>query len=155
MKTQQFRDHGLLWDLATRLGGLHEWHARRDGTDICHYTRCVLIGLLMASIIAALVGVVLGCFADLLMWMWFRFAAGFLIDLDDWGAAALLVTLAGLGVGVVLLVDYLSKVYRAWKYNRRETAPSLGSEVASMANAWKEKFCFRVTFGEQPPSKEE
>lgn len=153
MKTQQFRDHGLLWDLATRLGGLHEWRARRDGTDICHYTRCVLIGLLLAAIIAALVGCILGCFADLLMWMWFEYVVGVPIDLSDWGAAAMMLTAGCIAVGVVFLGGYLFGVYQEWKYER--TKATLGDEVASMADAWKEKFCFRVTFGEQPPSQEE
>ena len=145
MKVYRFKNTGLLWRLATTYGTLDSG-CSRWGTDICQYTKAVLIGVAVVLCIIA-GGVIAGYVALDTIAFWTMVI--FLDSQIEASVGAMVGTVLLFIAALLFLIFKVDDAIRAWR--RREIETLRDEEpgpVRQMYRAWKEKYCVRVTFGD-------
>ena len=148
MKTLKFKDSGVLWRLATTYGPSADW-ALRGGTDICTYTRSVLIGIFMVLVVIAGGSLAGAIVIDTLMFWAFRLMT---VGPMEMGILAFLGTCLFMFATVWVVATLIFDTVRGGVRRIRNMAPAEPGPVRQMYRAWKDKYCARVIFGDDSAS---
>lgn len=149
MKPISFNRSSWHYKLATEWGDLNKCY---ETTNICHYTRQVLRGLLLATVAALMVAFITGFVLFIVaqtiaMWAFILIEGNqSAVELHSAGVAGTMM------LGIVLagwLFDRAFKWANRWTYARQQQREfkSLSKEdsfVATGWQAWRQKMCMRV-----------
>jgi hypothetical protein len=134
---------------------LSDWE---DETDICHYTKCVLFGLLKtvlaAGVLLAFAAILLLVIASVITGLYyFIFSSltisevmnhsGFIGFSGVWASVFLL------GLVILSLVYGLAWAQRAISAKLHPTTPKPPGFIRSAFRSWKDKTCFKIKFTEE------
>ena len=115
-----------------------------DSGDICTYSRHVMGGLLILTIIAALIACVGLVLAHVVLGIWFSVMLGtfFFTELGIAGLAILILT--GLFFSAKTYLDRRADRLLSTEYRNRVVKPD--GFVKYAYRSWKEKFCLSINF---------
>lgn len=134
--------------LATTYSFMHKYQLEEYGTDLCTYTRAVLLGTGFASLITAGLSLVAVSFQNLLIWLYFRLWLGEMVALDEVAIFAVVVIAAAVTIGTLLLavggglVSHEKITAKIEKLDAEGKTPFL----ILAYRGFKNKFCARLEF---------
>ena len=128
-----------------RLASYYATTCDRELTDICAYTRKVLIGAFFALLLTAIGGALAGTLGCFLAWLLSWLVTGFLILLPT-GAIPATILLFAVSVGFTFAGF-------KWGFNKLAGLMSRGTKVAKQPGflklsyrSFKDKYCIKVSF---------
>lgn len=140
MKSLTFNKNSLHYKLA-RLGGVSQW----DDTDICAYTRNVLMGILWSVVIVGLFTFASACLIDLLFGIVFSIIYQTMLFTPM--AYATMMFIGVLSVkGFICFCQYQHGKWKMEKRNAPQTPKVPDGFLKAAYKSHKEKYCVRVDF---------
>lgn len=137
MKSLEINTNSWHYKLAT-LVGYRSWG---QGSDICTYTRKVMLGILLILLITAaytlatfiLVDIVLGLIFSAIAGMWLMGQLGSVVLLS----CAMVGTFIGMFVGMGYSIE---------RYNEYNRTARPDGFIKEAYKSWKDKYCLKLTF---------
>ena len=114
-------------------------------TDICEYTRSIMLGMLVVVCLAIGPGILIGSIVDSILYWTFSAIVGSMIEPNIFAvlgtAVFFLSSIVGACYGLDNLIKLLSK-----KHSKKIMKHKEPSFIVSAYRAFKEKYCFEIEF---------
>ena len=144
MRSLKFNTNSLHYKIAN-IGGYYRHYDTDDNevTDICYYTKKVMIGLFIITIMTALIGVV--------CWLLINFSFGVIFSIwtGSWlmnpaGEAVLI--MSSILITSAILYFGIGKLGQWVRGKIEDSKDKPDGFVHNAYKSWKEKFCAKITF---------